>query len=156
MIEAFELAKKELKRADHLIFVSLKYTRTVDVIKNIVLRLISAFDYGFEALLEKVKEDGKITEVPKLSRLRIDGIKKYYGDDKLVQYFIEFYRLMKKIDKATFDRTLEYRRHVTMTAHLNGDKIEITIDIISDYFERANEFLNHVKTLIGEDEEEAE
>ena len=34
-------AKSELKRADHLIFVSLKYTRTVDVIRSIIERLIN-------------------------------------------------------------------------------------------------------------------
>ena len=39
MIDIGELednAKQELKRADHLLYVTLKYTRTVDVIKNTI------------------------------------------------------------------------------------------------------------------------
>ncbi len=40
MIEDLEdSALQELKRADHLIYVTLKYTRTVDVIKNTIKRL---------------------------------------------------------------------------------------------------------------------
>ena len=31
-------SKQEINRADHLIYVSLKYTRTVDVIKSIIER----------------------------------------------------------------------------------------------------------------------
>ena len=43
-------AVEEIKRVDHLVFVSLKYTRTVDVIKSVVDRIISALDFIFIAL----------------------------------------------------------------------------------------------------------
>ena len=33
--------KNEVKRVDHLIYVSLKYTRTVDVIRSVVERIIN-------------------------------------------------------------------------------------------------------------------
>jgi len=148
VLEALELAKKELKRADHLIFVSLKYTRTVDVIKNVILRLISVFDFGFEALLRKVVQEKKLKEVPKLTRIRVDEIKKFYGQDAMIMAFVEFYLLLRKIDRASFDRKMEYRRHVTMTAELEGERIEITIDIISDYFERAKEFISYVEEIV--------
>ena len=36
MDDLVEGAKEELKRADHSIYITLKYTRTVDVIKNII------------------------------------------------------------------------------------------------------------------------
>ena len=45
MDDALYDAEKELKRVDHLIYVSLKYTRTVDVFKNIIKRLISTIDF---------------------------------------------------------------------------------------------------------------
>ena len=40
--ESIDKAKEELKRVDHLFFVSLKYTKTVDVIKSLIDRLINA------------------------------------------------------------------------------------------------------------------
>ena len=153
-LEALENAQKELKRADHLIFVSLKYTRTVDVIKNIVTRLLSVIDLGYEVLLKKGVDDKKLAEVPKLPRIRVDEVKRIYGSDPKIMQFIDFYQLLRKIDKAHFDRKMEYRRHVTMTADMNGEKVEVTIDIISDYFQRTKEFISHVQEIvIGKPEE---
>jgi hypothetical protein len=51
MIEALDESKEELKRVDHLIYVSLKYTRTVDVLRNVVARLLAALDYALLSLL---------------------------------------------------------------------------------------------------------
>ena len=41
MIESLENAKEELKRIDHLIYVTLKYTRTVDVLLSVVERMVN-------------------------------------------------------------------------------------------------------------------
>jgi len=48
-------AREELKRLEHIIYVSLKYTRTVDVIVNALTRMVSTFDLIIEAFLEKAK-----------------------------------------------------------------------------------------------------
>lgn len=153
--EVMERANEEIKRADHLIYVSLKYTRTVDVLKSIIERLINAFDQGIQALLQHAKEKKKLSSVPELQRLKIDAIKEVYKDDKQIMNYIELYALLKKINKAQFDSTQEYRRHVTMTAHLDDkETIEITIDIIGDYFKQTKEFLHHTNNLIKGKEEQ--
>ena len=46
--------KSELKRVDHIIYVSLKYTRTVDVIKHAIDRMISAIDFWIGEFLQKI------------------------------------------------------------------------------------------------------
>jgi hypothetical protein len=149
MNEALQLALQELKRADHSIAVSLKYTRTVDVIKSIIERLINTIGFALDALLHHAKTQKKITEIPAMPRVKVDQIKKLYADDRMIVDFCDFYLLLRRIDKAKFDRAQEYRRHVTMTAHMEaGESIEVTIDIISDYFERTKEFLNYVSRLI--------
>jgi len=58
-------AREELKRVDHLIFVSLKYTRTCDVMRSIVERLISTYDFIYAALMTRLKDEKKITEIPR-------------------------------------------------------------------------------------------
>jgi len=142
MQESLYNAKAELKRADHLISVSLKYTRTVDVIKHIIQRLISAIEFGMEVLLKKAKAQKKLAEVPSLPRLRLEETRRIYGNNAEVMNYLSLYLLLKKADKARFDKSQEFRRHVTMTAHLDtNDKIEINIDIITDYFEKVKEFL---------------
>ncbi len=147
--ESLQLASQELKRADHSIAVSLKYTRTVDVIKSIIERLINTISCCMDVLLKHAKAQKKIAEVPSLPRLKVDAIRSLFGSDQMIKEFCEFYLLLRRIDKAKFDRAQEYRRHVTMTAHLDGgEKIEITIDIISDYFEKTKDFLSYVAKLV--------
>jgi len=154
IIEILDFAGEEIKRADHLIYVSLKYTRTVDVLKSIIERLMNAFDYGFSALLQHAKDTKKISTVPELQRIKIDVLRKVYSDDAHLMNFIGLYLLLKRINKADFDCSQEYRRHVTMTAHMDDSTvIEITIDIISDYFKQTKEFLHHVQNIIKDKEE---
>lgn len=146
-MEALERAKEELKRADHQIFVSLKYTRTVDVLKNIIERLISAFNFGIEALLLHKKERNEVDKIPPQPIARMEIVKELYPPEPL-HHFMVFFDLLRKISKATFERALEYRRHVTMTAHLNDKQIEITIDIINDYFEKTKDFIKYAESVL--------
>jgi len=149
MNEHLQLAMQESNRADHSIAVSLKYTRTVDVIRSIIERLINTVGHALDALLHFAKSQKKIAEIPAMPRLKVDLVKKLYAEDRMIVDFCDFYLLLRRIDKAKFDRSQEYRRHVTMTAHLEkGESIEVTIDIISDYFERTKEFLNYISRLI--------
>ena len=147
--EALQLSSQELKRADHSIAVSLKYTRTVDVIRSIIERLINTVGFCLDALLAHAKAKKKITEIPQILRLKVEEVKKLYAADKFIIDFCDFYLLLRRIHKARFERSQEYRRHVTMTAHLDdGQSVEITIDIISDYFERTKEFLLYISRLL--------
>lgn len=152
MREALNNAQKELGRADHLFHVTLKYTRTVDVLKSLIQRLINAIDFGIEALLLSCKEKKLITEIPELPRLRLEILKKEFSDDPEIQKYLNFFMLLRKIEKAKFDKAMEYRRHVTMTAHIDEkdekQQAEITIDIIGDYFRKAKEFINYVEEVI--------
>jgi len=147
--ESLKLAMHELDRADHSILVSLKYTRTVDVIKSIIERLINAINYGFDFLLERAKSDNKIDEIPSLPRLKADLARSVFASDKVIVDMCDFFLLLRRIDKAKFGRSQEYRRHVTMTAHLDDGSVEITIDIISDYYERTKDFLNYSAKSVG-------
>jgi 2'-5' RNA ligase len=145
--EAIREAKQELSRADHLFHVTLKYTRTVDVLKSVIERLINAFNFAMDALLLYAQMQGKLEKAPKIPLLKAETIKKIYADDKTVCDFQNFFILLRKIDKAKFDRDREYRRHVTMTAKVEDGDAEITIDIIGDYFRKTKEFVACVEEL---------
>lgn len=148
MKDNLEKARKEIARCDHLYNVSLKYTRTADTLKLIIKRLINAIDFSIGVLLAKLKEDGAITELPSLPRLRMDAMREYYQDDEIIQNFTNFFALLRKIDKAQSKCVQEFRRHVTMTCPVDDKEIEITIDIIGDYYKKTKEFVDHVEELI--------
>ena len=151
--EAIINAKKEISRADHLFHVTLKYTRTVDVLKSVIERLINAFNFAMDALLMHAQLEGKIENVPKIPLLKVEAIKKIYQENKNVCDFQNFFILLRKINKAKFDRAREYRRHVTMTAKVEDGDAEITIDIIGDYFRKTKEFVACVEELTSNKKE---
>lgn len=146
--ESLQLAMQELHRADHSIAVSLKYTRTVDVIKSIIERLINTIGFTLDALVEHAKTQKKIAEASALPKVKVDQVKMLYASDRAVTDACDFFLTLRKIDKAKFGRAQEYRRHVTMTAFMDDGKVEITIDIVSDYYEKTKEFLNYVSRLV--------
>ncbi len=155
--EFLEKAIEELKREEHLLYVSLKYTRTVDVIKNIISRMINSFSYGFEALLVHAKEKRIITDYPENLALRCNVLKEIFPDEKALHDYIDFYLKLRKINRAKYTRREEYRRHVTMTVVVEGETMEITMDSIMEDSQKLKEFIHYVKEfLFGPQEEESQ
>ncbi len=154
MSEFLEEAVDELKRADHMIFVSLKYTRTVDVIKNILGRLITCFDSTFDYLIEHLKETKKIEEVPPTRTQKIDVLKKIFRNNEEFLSSLDFYLLLRKINKAEFTRRQEFRRHVTMSAILDdGRLVELNIDIIHEYYLKTKAFVDFAINIVSPTEQ---
>ncbi|MCD6464011.1 hypothetical protein J7L02_00605 [Candidatus Woesearchaeota archaeon] len=79
MKDALQKAKLELGRADHLVFVSLKYSRTVDVFRNALARMIAAYEYMIDALVKCIKkqvQEGKVSLQDLQSQESKDELKK--------------------------------------------------------------------------------
>lgn len=153
MKEALENARQELKRVDHLFWVSLKYTRTVDVIRNVVQRLINVFEFGLEAVLKQAKENKLIKEIPKNAGLKCDLLKKTFPENNELIEYVDFYLKLRKISNSEYTKKEEYRRHVTMTVIVNGEKINVDIDLLKEYYEKSKQFVHFVKVMVeGEDE----
>ena len=153
MNEFLQEAVGELKRADHMIYVSLKYTRTVDVIKNILERLILCYDCVFDFLVDYLKEEKKIEELPIARAKKVDVLKKYFANNKDFIENIDFYLLLRKIDKANFTKRQEFRRHVTMSVILeDSGLIELNIDSIHDYYMKTKAFLDFAQNFTSKKE----
>ncbi|NQU98148.1 hypothetical protein HQ533_01665 [Candidatus Woesearchaeota archaeon] len=154
MLESLNEAREELKRVDHLIYVSLKYTRTVDVLLNIINRMIDAYDFLIEALLRYALEKNMIENVPSAPKERGELVKDLF-EDELIRDNIELFFLLRKLHKSNPEKEQEYRRHVTMTSYIDNRKELVNIDIISQYYEFQKNFVDYVESLItgknGED-----
>ncbi|MEM3127076.1 MAG: hypothetical protein QW331_03350 [Candidatus Woesearchaeota archaeon] len=146
MNEHFENAVEEMKRVDHLIYVSLKYTRTVDVIRNTLIRIIASFDEAINALL---KHSG-VEDLPTVPKAKVDLIRQKYPD-KQMDAFMTFYQYLRKLMRSDFDRREEYRRHVTMITKLEKHRVEVNIDNLETTYERmARNFINLVYEKLKE------
>ena len=155
MKEAYHEAIQELKRVDHLFWVSLKYTRTVDVIKHVIDRLISCIGFGLEALLKYAKEKKLITSVPTNVGLRCDILKKTFPDNSELIDYINFYLMLRKLSKAEYSKKEEFRRHVTMIATIDkGEIVNVDIDTLKEYYEKTKIFVIFIRKIINEEKEE--
>lgn len=154
-LESLAEAKEELKRVDHLIYVSLKYTRTVDVIKSIIERMINSFDFSIKAGLEYAKDKRKIKAIPANVVERGNAFLSLFGpQDESLKDYVDFYILLRKINRAHFERAREFRRHVTMTAFLEEGEIEIDIDIITEYYHKIRNFIIILENIINPPKDE--
>ena len=141
-------SREEMKRAEHMLYVSLKYTRTVDVIKNLIDRLISGITLTIDYLLIEAKEKKRIKEIPPQTGLKCEIVQTLYTDEKIKE-MISFFLMLRKISKAEYKRSNEFRRHVTMTATTDTGTVEINLDVIKEYFEKSMEYLDYAENLIN-------
>lgn len=144
--------KDELKRAEHLIFVSMKYSRTVDVIRAAISRLISSYELMIDALLKYKIDSGEKIELPKIYGLKTQLVRKYFQNDERVIKELNFYFFLKKIMRSEFQSDKEYRRHVNMTVVVDGEEKKITYDDILEFYKKAMDFFHYlVKTYLNKE-----
>ena len=147
MRESLNDAIEELKRVDHLIYVTLKYTRTTDVIRSIIERLTGCIDALIKALLLQAKKRKKLEELPASPGARAALVRALYTDEK-IQEMIEFYTLLRRLYRANYTKTEEYRRHVALNASLEEGIVKVDIDKVSEFHEKTKEFLDCIFEMI--------
>lgn len=141
-------AGEELKRLEHIIYVSLKYTRTVDVLINALHRLVSIYDLIIEAFLEKAKEEKLIASLPKSPALRATRLLELHPEDKELGKYLTFYSFLKTVLKLPYSRREEYRRHVTLVVELDKCTVEIDIDNLTDCERVVHKFYNYARKKV--------
>ena len=121
-------AREELKRLEHILYVSLKYTRTVDVIKNALDRLVNIYDLIIESFLQKAAAEGKFSALPKSPALRATRLAELFPEDQDLLKYLHFYAFLKNVLKLPHKKREEYRRHVTLIVELGKSTAEVNID----------------------------
>lgn len=149
MKDSMENAKEELKRIDHLIYVTLKYTRTVDVFLSIIDRMINSYEFVVDAMVKVLVHEKKIYEAPEIPLAKAQLVLEKY-DSKKVKENIEKYLLLRKLKRANYEKAREFRRHVTMTAIVDGKVIQVNIDNITEDFHQLKEFIEFVDKKVAE------
>lgn len=147
MRESLFYATQELKRAEHLLYVSLKYTRTGDVIKSLITRLIACFDYTIKGMLTKHEEDRNIDDIPEQPFQQVLLIRKLYADNTTIMDYMDFYLLLRQISREGGSAIREFRRNLSLQVSVDGRMIDITIDIAGDYYHRTEEFIRLICDL---------
>jgi len=143
-------AKEELKRVDHQIYVSLKYTRTVHVLLHIINRMINGYEFLLEVIIKKAVKEGTIERIPPSPIERGNLVKELYPDDQEINDNVGLFFLLRKLFRSNPQREHEYRRNVTMRTVIEGREEIVDIDIITNYYHFMITFLRKVEGIVKE------
>jgi len=135
--------------ADHLLYVSLKYTKTCDVIVNLLLRWRKMIETCIIQILKDAKKNGKIKEVPDNAIGRINEIKKILKKDQNSLDTFEFFMMLRKIESLKTERIGEFRKNVTLRVFFAGKEININLEKLKVYADMLEKFIEMTKKRLS-------
>lgn len=134
--------------ADHLLYVSLKYTKTCDVIRNLIIRWRIMIEKSIEEILYHAKSKKKIKEVPESPMRRIEEIEKLFKKDKEFLKVIEEYKMFRKIEELRCERIGEFRKNVNLRVFYQGKEINVNLEKLKEYADMLETFINTTKQFL--------
>ena len=134
--------------ADHLLYVSLKYTKTCDVILNLLLRWRKMIETSIEEILQKAKKKKKISQIPNSPTKKIEDIRNLFKKDKNFQEVLDMYEMFKKIEDLRKERIGEFRKNVTLKVFYRGEEININLEKLKEYAEKLEKFISTTKQFL--------
>ncbi len=148
MPEILEEIIKEKTSADHLLYVSMKYTKTCDVMINLIKRWKIMMDSSFEGLLEKAKKKKLIKSIPQAPKLKIDLIKETFKGPEF-QEAVELYEMFRLIDVLKKTKENEFRKGVCLRVMFRGNEVAVNLDKLKEYARILEKFINHTKLFLS-------
>lgn len=136
---------KDKISADHLLYVSLKYTKTCDVIINLLLRWKSMIEMGMNLLLEKAKKQKKWKPVPDAPKAVLFQLKKIYANDKTFSETLELYEMFRDIEQLEKVRENEFRKGVNLKVFYRGQPVNVNLEKLKEYSALLERFISSLK-----------
>ena len=130
--------------ADHLLYVSLKYTKTGDVILNLIARWKSLIELSFDRLLEKAKKKKLLGKIPTIPKLKIEAVRVIFKKDRDILDTLDLYEFFSIIDKLEKIRENEFRKHITLKVLYKGVWVDIHMDKLKEYRATLERFINRL------------
>lgn len=135
--------------ADHLLYVSLKYTKTCDVIINLILRWRMVIERSVDEILKHAKKKKKISVVPTNPTRKIEEARKLMKKDKNFLDVMDMYEMFRKIEDLRKERIGEFRKNVTLRVFYQGKEVEINLEMLKIYAERLEKLISSTKQFLS-------
>ncbi|MEM4640930.1 MAG: hypothetical protein QXW65_00170 [Candidatus Pacearchaeota archaeon] len=128
--------KREQKMAEHLFYVSLKYTKSSDVILNLIQKWEKIMELCIELLLKKAKKKKQISVIPSAPKAKELLVRQIY---KELEEPLNLYALFRKMPNLEKIREHEFRKNVAIRVLDQGKEIEINMEKLKKWYELFNE-----------------
>ena len=136
---------KEKISADHLLYVSLKYTKTCDVIINLLSRWKNMIEKGMDRLIIKAKKDKKWKLAADAPRAKLVQLKKIYENSKEISEALRLYELFRDMDTLEKIRENEFRKGVNLKVIYKCQTININLLQLKEYADILERFISSIK-----------
>lgn len=136
---------KEKISADHLLYVSLKYTKTCDVILNLLLRWRNMIEMAMDVLIDKAKKKKKWKPVPNAPLAKLVQLKKIYANEEVVIETLKLYEFFREIEKLDKIRESEFRKGVNLKVTYKDQIVNVNLDKLKEYSELLERFISYLK-----------
>ncbi len=134
--------------ADHLLYVSLKYTKTCDVIMNLLICWRRMIELSIDKILVVAKKRKKISNVPTNPVGKIESVKELFKKNKDFIQTIEFYEMLRKIDELRKERIGEFRKNVNLKLFYKGQEINVNLENLKLYADNLEKFISITKQFL--------
>ncbi len=134
---------KEKISADHLLYVSLKYTKTCDVILNLLSRWKIMVDTSFAFLIKKAGKSWK--PVPDAPRAKAIQLRKIYANEPIVIEALDLYEFFRDIEGLEKMRESEFRKGVNLRVTYKGKIVNINLEQLAIYSQILERFISYLK-----------
>ena len=140
---------KEKISADHLLYVSLKYTKTCDVIINLVYRWRSLILLSLDEMIKHAKKKKLVKVIPAAPKPRIDKSKEIFKKQEAVLAAIELYDFFKNFEILKKEKEHEFRKNVNLKVFYKGAEIDINLEKLKEYAMIVENFISYVKHFLS-------
>ena len=134
--------------ADHLLYVSLKYTKTCDVIINLILRWRKMIETSINEILKHAKKKKRISLISLNPIGKIEQIRKLFKKNKEFLGVMDMYEMFRKIEELRKERIGEFRKNVTLKVFYRGKEININLEQLKIYAEKLEKFISNTKQFL--------
>jgi len=136
---------KEKISADHLLYVSLKYTKTCDVIINLLHRWKIMIEMCMEHLVDKAKKQKKWKPVPEAPKAKLIQLKKLYSNDVIISDALNTYEFFRDIESLDKIRESEFRKGVNLKVRYRDKEVNINLEKLKEYSTLLEKFISSLK-----------
>jgi len=134
--------------ADHLLYVSLKYTKTCDVMVNLIIRWRRMIETAIDVMLEHAKKKKKIKIISKNPLGKIEDIKKLFKKNDDFLEVIKMFEMFRKIEDLRKERIGEFRKNVNLRVFYMGEEININLEQLKIYADLLEKFISTTKQFL--------
>lgn len=134
--------------ADHLLYVSLKYTKTCDVIANLLLRWAKMIETSMDSILAHAKAKKKISVIPTNPVQRVDKVREIMKKEKDFLEVMDLYEMFRRVGTLRTERIGEFRKNVNLRVFYQGKEININLEQLKIYAEKLEKFISITKQFL--------